>query len=99
MEAITVEVTVEAPLEKVWEYWTSPEHIPHWAFASDEWEAVNPENDLEEGGRFKTRMQAKDMTEGFDFTGTYTVVRPPILIEYDLDDGRHVRTEFDEVPE
>ena len=99
MEPITIRVTVEAPLEDVWEYWTSPDHITQWAFASDDWEAVNPENDLVIGGRFTTRMQAKDGSQGFDFSGIYTAVQPLERLEYDLDDGRHVRVEFDEVPE
>ncbi len=99
MDPITIKVTVEAPLEKVWEYWTEPDHITRWAFASDDWEAVNPTNDLTIGGRFTTTMQAKDGSQGFDFSGAYTAVQPLERLEYNLDDGRHVRIEFDEVPE
>lgn len=99
MEPITVQVTVEAPLEKVWEYWTSPEHIIEWAYASDDWEAIDPTNVVAVGERFKTRMQSKDGSQGFDFEGTYTSVHPLARIEYSLDDGRHVTIEFDEVPE
>ncbi|MES2631304.1 MAG: SRPBCC domain-containing protein [Patescibacteria group bacterium] len=99
MEPVTVRITVEAPLEDVWEYWTSPDHITKWAFASDDWEAVDPDNDLTIGGRFNTHMQAKDGSQGFDFSGVYTAVQPLERLEYDLDDGRHVRVEFDEVPE
>lgn len=91
---ITVRVTIEAPIEKVWEYWTSPEHITQWAFASDDWEAPAAENDVREGGRFKTVMAAKDGSASFDFTGTYTVVKEHELIEYDMDDNRHVKVEF-----
>ena len=58
--AITVRTTVNAPLAKVWERWTGPEHIVNWAFASDDWEAPSAENDVREGGRFKTVMAAKD---------------------------------------
>jgi uncharacterized protein YndB with AHSA1/START domain len=45
-EPITVEATIQAPLEKVWDYWTKPEHIVQWAFASDDWEAPAAENDV-----------------------------------------------------
>ncbi len=96
---ITVEVVVKAPIEKVWEYWNGPEHIIHWAFASTDWEAPNAENDLRVGGRFKTHMAAKDSSESFDFTGTYTVLIEQELIEYDLSDNRHVKVVFSEVPE
>ena len=86
-------------MEKVWECWTRPEHISGWAFASDDWEAVGVENDVRVGGKFKTRMQAKGGSEGFDFTGVYTAVEENKLIEYDMEDARHVRIEFEETPD
>ncbi len=98
-DTITVRATVEAPLEKVWAYWNEPEHIVQWAFASDDWEAPEAENDLRVGGTFRTVMTAKDKSAGFDFTGTYTDVVKHALIEYDMDDGRHVRVTFAETPE
>lgn len=94
---ITVQTTINAPMEKVWEYWNKPEHITGWAFASDDWEAPAAENDLSVGGKFKTRMQAKDKSSGFDFEGTYTAVKENELIEYDMSDGRHVKVEFEEI--
>jgi uncharacterized protein YndB with AHSA1/START domain len=97
-EAITVQTVVNAPMEKVWECWSEPEHITGWAFASDDWEAPAAENDLRAGGRFKTAMAAKDKSAGFDFTGVYTDVKEHRLIEYDIDDGRHVKVEFAESP-
>ena len=96
---ITVQSVVKAPIEKVWEFWTKPEHVVHWAFASDDWEAPAAENDLRVGGRFKTTMAAKDKSTSFDFTGVYTSVKEHELIEYDIDDGRHVKVEFAELPE
>ena len=98
MKTITIETKINAPIEKVWEYWNEPEHITGWAFASDDWEAPAAENDLRVGGKFKTTMAAKDKSESFDFTGVYTVVNVNQLIEYDLVDGRHVKVEFTEVP-
>lgn len=96
-KTITVQTIVSAPIEKTWEYWTKPEHIVNWAFASDDWEAPEAENDVRIGGNFKTRMQAKDGSAGFDFTGTYTNVKHPELIEYEMTDGRHVKIEFEKV--
>jgi uncharacterized protein YndB with AHSA1/START domain len=99
MNTITVQTTVKAPIEKVWECWNKPEHITGWAFASDDWEAPEAENNLRVGGKFKTVMAAKDKSSSFDFTGTYTAVKEHELIEYDLDDGRHVKVEFIDAPE
>lgn len=98
---ITIETIVRAPLEKVWECWTNPEHITQWAFASQDWEAPVAENDVRVGGRFLTTMSAKDKSASFDFTGTYTKVndRESIAYTMDGDDARNVSVEFAETPE
>ena len=96
---ITVQTAVKAPMARVWEYWNKPEHITGWAFASDDWEAPAADNDLRVGGTFKTTMAAKDKSESFDFTGAYTAVKEHELIEYDMDDGRHVKVEFKDAPD
>lgn len=98
-EPITITTTIQASIEKVWDYLNSPEHISHWAFAADDWEAKGVHNDLQVGGTFKTIMSAKDNSASFDFVGTYTNVKQHELIEYDMDDGRHVKTELKESPE
>jgi uncharacterized protein YndB with AHSA1/START domain len=97
-EPITIQTTTNAALSKAWEYWNKPEDIMGWAFASDDWEATEAENDLREGGRFKIVMAAKDKSTSFDFGGTYTVLKEHELIEYAMDDGRHVKVEFAETP-
>jgi len=96
---ITVETVVNAPIEKVWAYWNEPQHIPGWAFASDDWQATDPVNDLHPGGKFNTHMSAKDGSAAFDFSGVYSAVQPYELIEYDLDDGRHVKIVFASIPD
>lgn len=97
--SITIETVINAPIAKVWEYWNQPNHIEKWAFASDDWEAYGAKNDLRVGGTFKTTMAAKDKSYSFNFEGTYTVVNVNERIEYDMDDMRHVKTEFSETPE
>lgn len=98
-KTITVEATINAPIQKIWEFWTKPEHIVNWAFASDDWEAPAAENDLRVGGKFKTVMAAKDKSTSFDFLGTYTAVKEHELIEYNIADGRHVKVDFVAAPE
>ncbi len=93
---ILVSTKINAPLQKVWSYWNDPNHITQWYFASDEWHAPNAENDLQIGGKFKTRMEAKDGSFGFDFAGTYTSVIPEKEIQYALEDGRKVKNTFSE---
>lgn len=96
---ITVQTTINASIERVWECWTKPEHITKWTFASDDWAAPHAENDLRVGGTFMTRMEAKDKSAGFDFGGVYTAVKERELIEYDMDDTRHVKIQFTELPD
>ncbi|WP_339230895.1 SRPBCC family protein [Oceanobacillus sp. FSL K6-2867] len=93
-ETITVETTVQKPVENVWEYWTNPKHITQWSNASDDWHAPKAENDLRVGGSFLTRMEAKDGSFGFDFAGVYDEVRQNELISYTLGDGRKVEITF-----
>lgn len=94
MEIITVESTIQAPVGKVWEFWSVPEHIMQWNNASDDWHTPFSENDLRIGGKFMSRMEARDGSFGFDFSGVYDEVRPNELISYTLGDGRKVRIEF-----
>ena len=91
---ITVETIVNAPVEKVWKYWSLPEHITKWCAASDDWHAPKAENDLTVGGKFSTRMEARDGSFGFDFGGVYDDVKTNELIEYTMGDGRKVEVHF-----
>jgi len=91
---ITIETTVNEPVEKVWKYWTQPQHITKWNNASEDWHTPFSENDLRVGGRFLSRMEAKDGSFGFDFGGTYDEVKLNEIISYVLDDGRKVKITF-----
>lgn len=91
---ITVEVFINASIEKIWKYWTEPERISRWNFASDDWCAPRVENNLYVGGKFNYRMEAKDGSSGFDFEGTYVFIKEYKKIEYVIVDGRKVSVEF-----
>lgn len=93
---ITVQNTVNASINKVWDFWTLPEHITKWSFASPDWHTPYAENDLQEGGKFKSTMAAKDGSMSFDFEGEYTLVQPNENIEYIMADGRKVEITFKE---
>lgn len=92
--SVTIKTSIEAPVEKVWEFWTTPEHIKNWNKATDDWETTKAENDLRPGGKFVSRMEAKDGSMAFDFGGTYDMVDTNTLISYTLDDGRKVKIIF-----
>lgn len=92
---VTIETTVQAPVEKVWDTWTQPEHITKWNAASEDWHTPSATNDLRTGGSFTSRMEAKDGSVGFDFGGVYDEVQEHKLISYTMDDGRRVSVSFD----
>ena len=91
---ITVSTTVNAPVDKVWKYWTEPDHITKWCQASHDWYAPYAENDVKPGGKFKTTMAAKDGSYSFDFEGVYTSIILYNLLEYTMADGRKVKVIF-----
>jgi uncharacterized protein YndB with AHSA1/START domain len=95
---IFVETNVRAPLERVWKAYTTPDEIVQWNAASDDWRTTKSSVELRVGGAFSSRMEAKDGSVGFDFTGTYTNIVPTRLLEYSF--GNRVATvEFIEMPD
>ncbi|URZ05052.1 SRPBCC family protein [Clostridium felsineum] len=93
-EKITIETVVNAPVKKTWEYWTKPDHIKKWNTASDDWHTTICQNDLKVGGKFISRMEAKNGSIGFDFGGIYDEVKLHESIKYTLGDGRKVEIKF-----
>lgn len=91
---ITVKSTIKASIDKVWNFWNAPEHITKWCSASPDWHTPFSENDLREGGKFKSTMAAKDGSMSFDFEGAYTLVKTNEAIEYVMADGRKVEITF-----
>jgi uncharacterized protein YndB with AHSA1/START domain len=89
-EPISVETVIHAPAAHTWKTFTDPEAVKKWNAASEDWHTPRAENDLRPGGRFSYRMEARDGSAGFDFTGTYDAVVEPHRIEYTMDDGRKV---------
>lgn len=92
--SITVQTQVNAPVSKVWSYWSDPKHITKWNSASDDWHTPYAENDLRTNGKFKSTMAARDGSMSFDFEGVYNNVIPHQLIEYSMSDGRKVKVTF-----
>ncbi|MDD2429185.1 MAG: SRPBCC family protein [Eubacteriales bacterium] len=95
-EKISVAALIQAPVAAVWEYYNGPGHIMKWNCASPDWHTPRAENDLRVGGRFVSRMEARDGSSGFDFEGVYDTVRKNEEIAYTMPDGRQVHITFDE---
>lgn len=95
-EPIIVSALVSIPREKAWSMWTAPEHITRWNAASPDWHTPEASSDLRPGGKFSSRMEARDGSMGFDFWGHFDDVRPPEFLSYTMGDGRKATVEFRE---
>lgn len=98
MEKITIKATVLADKQKVWNYYTQPEHITKWNFADPSWHCPTATNDLKVGGRYVSRMEAKDGSFGFDFDAVYKEINQEESFTYEFG-GRLATVEFKEVNE
>lgn len=97
MKKIKVETEINAPLEKIWAGYNTPQDIEKWNSASPDWHTVNASSDFTVGGKFCSRMEAKDGSMGFDFAGVFTKIIPQQLVEYDFGE-RHAKVEFLQKP-
>jgi uncharacterized protein YndB with AHSA1/START domain len=88
LSAITVQTSIQAPLDICWQIFTSPEAILQFNNPFPDWHTARVTIDFKEAGRYFYRMEAKDGSEGFDFAGAYQCIVPYQRIEYMGDDGR-----------
>ena len=96
---LTVEALARTDLKTAWSAYNTPDDITQWNTPDPSWHSPRSQVDLREGGKFNTRMEAKDGSMGFDFEGTYTKVVPNEVIEYRMGDGREAIVRFTEEPE
>ena len=94
---ITVQNTIKASIDKVWDFWTIPEHIKKWNIAIDEWYTQDVKNDVRVNGNFQYKMAKRDGSLSFDFEGIYTNIESLSLIEYKLDDDRTGQVRFEKI--
>ena len=95
--SIVIETKINTSLEKAWNLWTEPAHIVKWNNASDDWHTPHAENDSRTGGKFLSRMEAKDGSMGFNFEGEYSNVVKYEIIDYQMADYRKVSVRFQNI--
>lgn len=94
MDKIKIQAHISADRKTVWDFYTNPNHIVNWNFASDDWCCPSAQNDLQVGGKFIGRMEAKDGSFGFDFEAVYTEINPESSFTYISPDQREISVEF-----
>lgn len=93
-EKINIEVSIQEDLGKIWHYYTDPEHVKMWNYASEDWYCPTAMNNLYVGGRFNYRMSSTDDQMGFDFEGEYLEIVLHEKIRYKMNDAREVCVVF-----
>jgi uncharacterized protein YndB with AHSA1/START domain len=91
---ITIQAIISADSKKVWDYYTQPEHITKWNFATDDWQCPSASNDMRVGGKYSARMEAKDGSFGFDFEATYNEIVEGQKFTFTMPDNREVNVIF-----
>ena len=92
---ITIKTMVSANKQKVWDYYTRPEHITKWNFADPSWHCPTATNNMSVGGRYLARMEARDGSAAFDFDAVYTEINVGKSFTY-VFYGRTATVEFAE---
>ncbi len=93
---IRITTDVNASIEKVWDFYTNPQHITQWNFASADWCCPRASSDLRTGGVFSSRMESRDGKYGFDFEGVYDEVVDKKSIKYTFG-GRRAQVIFEDL--
>lgn len=96
---ITIQAIINANIRKVWDYYTEPQHIVNWNFASEDWFCPRAMNDMIVGGKYLARMEAKDGSYGFDFEAVYNSIEPLSSFTYIMTDDRVVKVKFEKQTE
>ena len=74
---LRIERTFDAPVDRVFEAWTSEEVLRRWLHGMPGWETPTAEVDLRVGGSIRIVMRDPDDGTEAGATGEYRVVEPP----------------------
>jgi uncharacterized protein YndB with AHSA1/START domain len=91
---ITIQASISADRKKVWDFYTNPDHITKWNFATGDWHCPHASNDMRVGGKYIARMEAKDGSFGFDFEAVYEEIIEGEKFTFTMTDGRQATVNF-----
>lgn len=74
---LRIDRTYDAPVERVFDAWTSEEVLRRWFHAEREWETSAATVDLRVGGELRVVMRNPEAGEEYGGGGRYTLVDPP----------------------
>ena len=95
---LRIERTFQAPVQKVFEAWTSEEVMRRWFHAEHDWETTEAKVDLRLGGAVRVVMRNPHKDAEYGGGGTYTEIDPPTRLAFTWtwdSDGRQTLIELD----
>ena len=81
-QTLRIERTFQAPIEAVFDAWTSEEVIRRWWHVELGWETAAAEVDLRVGGAVRVVMRDPDKDVEYGGGGRYTEIEPPIRLAF-----------------
>lgn len=99
MEPITINITILKPIQKVWDYFYNPKHIVKWNYTTPNWHCPKADIDFREGGSFDYRLEFKDKSFGYNFSGDILEIKDMEHVKSTLTDGRKIEVIFKKVDE
>ena len=81
-QALTIEHTVAAPRERMFEAWSNPEVLRRWWGAGPDWTSSAVEIDLRPGGRYRFSMTDPGAAAEYIVGGEHVEVAPPERLVY-----------------
>lgn len=93
-EILSVGVTINQSLDRVWDTWVDQNHMQYWMVISSDYEVKDAKNDLKIGGGFSYKMCSKIGDIQFDYAGTYVAIELKRLLAFTMNDDRNVEVLF-----
>jgi uncharacterized protein YndB with AHSA1/START domain len=81
-KTLRIERTFQAPVQAVFDAWTSEEVLRRWFHAAHDWETTEAEVDLRVGGAVRVVMRNPHKDEEYGGGGRYTEVEPPTRLAF-----------------
>lgn len=75
-DTVKIEMSFNAPLEKLWDIWTEPQLILKWFGSDPDGKGINATMNVQPGGSYEISFQDSNGTE-HTCTGKYLVVEKP----------------------
>lgn len=93
---IIITKEINAPVERVYLAYMNEEDLKKWYRSTNDWTTPYANVDEQVGGHFKIRFEDPKRFNSYDYSGVFTRIEKPHVIEYKLDNGKEVKIKLTE---